>query len=280
MNVGDRKNASSSGSREVGLARGVLKADETPRGRFHHARLAAPESIASLVQHIWIVRWKMDEGTSHLAQTLPHPNVHVVLEDGQALVSGVHRGRFTRRLKGAGSAIGIKFRPGGFYPFLKRSVSTLRNRTVPLESIVGPSATELLVKTDELEDAQALAHIESFLLRHWPAADPEVERIAALVAQIENDHSVLRVEDLAARHGMMKRTLQRWFEQYVGIGPKWVINRFRMHEALERLHRGEPVDWAGFAVELGYFDQAHFNRDFKALVGCTPRHYATSVQDR
>ena len=94
-----------------------------------------------------------------------------------------------------------------------------------------------------------------------------------LVAAIEADRTILRVEDLVIRYELTKRSLQRLFEQYVGIGPKWVINRFRMHEAVERLKLSEPVDWAAFALELGYFDQAHFNRDFKALVGSTPKRY-------
>jgi AraC-like DNA-binding protein len=230
-----------------------------------------------LVQHIWIVRWKMEPGTSHLAQTLPHPNVHLVLENEQATVSGIHGGRFTRELEGEGGVIGIKFRPGGFFPFLKKSVSTLRNRTVAFESILGSHATELCFDTCDIEETQALDIIEKFLLRHWPAVDPTVDRVAALVSEIEEDRSVLRVEDLVDRHSLTQRSLQRLFEQYVGIGPKWVINRFRMHEAIERLHRGEPLDWAQFALELGYFDQAHFNRDFKALVGCTPKRYVANV---
>jgi AraC-like DNA-binding protein len=231
-----------------------------------------------LVQHIWIVRWHLESGASHVAETLPHPNVHLVLENEQACVSGIHRGRFTRELSGEGSAIGIKFRPGGFFPFLKKSVSTLRNRTVPIESIFGSPSTELRRIVSELDEAKTLAFIESFLLRHWPLPDPNVDRIAALVAEVENDRSVLRVEDLVMRHGLTKRSLQRSFEQYVGIGPKWVINRFRMHEAMEQLHRGQPLDWAQFALDLGYFDQAHFNRDFKSLVGCTPKRYAANAQ--
>jgi AraC-like DNA-binding protein len=60
----------------------------------------------------------------------------------------------------------------------------------------------------------------------------------------------------------------------VGVGPKWVIKRRRLHEAVQRMEAGEPVDWPGLARELGYFDQAHFIHDFKAMVGRTPAEYA------
>jgi AraC-like DNA-binding protein len=57
-----------------------------------------------------------------------------------------------------------------------------------------------------------------------------------------------------------------------------VINRYRLHEALERLAQGGNVEWARLALDLGYFDQAHFIRDFKALVGRTPGEYLRQAE--
>ncbi|HJU40524.1 MAG TPA: helix-turn-helix domain-containing protein, partial [Tahibacter sp.] len=74
--------------------------------------------------------------------------------------------------------------------------------------------------------------------------------------------------------------LQRLFGDYVGASPKWVINRYRLHEAVERLAAGDAVDWADLALELGYFDQAHFNRDFKRLVGRAPGAFARAERGR
>jgi len=74
--------------------------------------------------------------------------------------------------------------------------------------------------------------------------------------------------------GVGKRTLQRLFAEYAGVSPKWVINRYRLHAAIERAASGEVVDWTSVALDLGYFDQAHFIRDFEKLVGKTPAQYA------
>jgi AraC-like DNA-binding protein len=53
-----------------------------------------------------------------------------------------------------------------------------------------------------------------------------------------------------------------------------VLQRYRLHEVLERLAPGQPVaDWTALALELGWFDQAHFIRDFRALTGTTPTAY-------
>ena len=55
--------------------------------------------------------------------------------------------------------------------------------------------------------------------------------------------------------------------------PKWVLQRIRLHEAAERMADGEG-DWASLALDLGYFDQAHFIKAFKAVVGRSPADYA------
>ena len=63
-------------------------------------------------------------------------------------------------------------------------------------------------------------------------------------------------------------------QRYVGVSPKWVISRYRLHDAIEQLMQSVPTDWAAFALQLGYFDQAHFIRDFRKLVGRAPGAYA------
>ena len=84
---------------------------------------------------------------------------------------------------------------------------------------------------------------------------------------------ITRVEDLVQQFHLSKRTLQRLFRQYVGVSPKWVIKRYRIQEVVERLTSGEMAGWSTLAMELGYTDQAHFIKDFKAIVGCTPSEY-------
>jgi AraC-like DNA-binding protein len=78
------------------------------------------------------------------------------------------------------------------------------------------------------------------------------------------------------RFGIPARTLQRLFNRYVGVSPKWVLRRYRLHEAAARLAEPPPGSWAQVAAELGYVDQAHFINDFTAAVGMTPAQYAAA----
>jgi AraC-like DNA-binding protein len=101
--------------------------------------------------------------------------------------------------------------------------------------------------------------------------------VNGVVDHIERDRSIVRVDDLAARLATSTRGLQRLFNDHVGLGPKWVINRCRILEAAELAASAAPAappDWAALAAELGYSDQAHLVRDFTSAVGTPPDRYA------
>ena len=89
------------------------------------------------------------------------------------------------------------------------------------------------------------------------------------------DGAIARADQLAAATGTGLRRLQRLFAEHVGVGPKWVIRRYRLHEATARAANGD-LDLVRLAAELGYSDQAHLTRDFTALVGQPPARYARS----
>jgi AraC-like DNA-binding protein len=58
------------------------------------------------------------------------------------------------------------------------------------------------------------------------------------------------------------------------VTPKWVIQRYRLHEAAEQLKGPNPPSLAAIAADLGYVDQAHFAGDFKRVVGRSPARFA------
>lgn len=91
---------------------------------------------------------------------------------------------------------------------------------------------------------------------------------------MKDDRSLLRVDELARRAAMSARHLERRFKDQVGVGPKWVIRRYRLFEAAERALGETDVSWSRLAADLGYSDQAHLTRDFRSMFGMTPRRYA------
>ena len=110
--------------------------------------------------------------------------------------------------------------------------------------------------------------------------DPEVALADRAVSVLEQDRSVTRVSELAERLSLSVRTVQRLFADHVGLGPSWVIRRYRLHEAAAQATEGGDVDWARLAIQLGYYDQAHLVRDFTATVGTAPARYAAAQDQR
>lgn len=252
--------------------RGVLH--QRLAGRLEHLRHPPAAALAPFVEHYWRVRWDLTGHPAQTQETLPHPNVQMVIERGQSRIYGVHGGRFVRVLEGYGTVFGVKFRVGGFHPFLRRPVVTLADASLPITAALpGAGALEHDVLAEDAMPAMA-AVADRHLLAHLPPPDPQVVRVGELVAQVAADPALYSVQALAAQAGVTVRTLQRLFGQYVGVAPKWVINRYRLHEAIERLQSGRTVAWAELALALGYFDQAHFIRDFTHLVGSPPGEYA------
>jgi AraC-like DNA-binding protein len=126
-------------------------------------------------------------------------------------------------------------------------------------------------------DAGMMQAAESLLRTRMPPADETTGVVGGIVERIEADRNINRVDELAAQVGMGERALQRLFSDYVGVSPKWVIRRFRLHDAASRLANAEDVNLTYLAQELGYADQAHFTRDFKAIVGRSPSDYRRSA---
>jgi AraC-like DNA-binding protein len=180
-------------------------------------------------------------------------------------------GDFSCTLEGSGRVVGLRFRPGGFRPFAGGPVSSLTGRFMSLPDMYGTAGATLWRQVLASPGEEAMHLIEHFLLDLGPEPDPLIDEAAALVATAETDQTLTRVGQLAAVAGTSVRSLQRLFQEYVGIGPKWVIRRFRLHEAAERVRNG--LDLADLAAELGYFDQAHLTRDFAAVVGLPPAAY-------
>jgi transcriptional regulator GlxA family with amidase domain len=116
------------------------------------------------------------------------------------------------------------------------------------------------------------------------AVDPERAGPAAEVAEVarlaETDREVRLLSDLCSAAGLGQRTLQRMFLQNAGVSPTWVIRRYRLLEAAEAVREGAPVSWAEVAASLGYADQSHLTRDFRAAIGQTPAAYAQAQQRR
>jgi len=202
----------------------------------------------------------------------------VIFEEDGAVVSGVQTRKFARVIQGCSQVFGVKFRAGGFRPFLGEAVSTLADHVIPARRVFGIDIAALrAVLISSAKEAEKVEAAGAFFLARVPKPDKTVALADQLVTRILNETAIKTVDDLAACAGMGKRSLQRIFNEYVGVSPKWVIRRYRLHEVMERLNFGALPHWAQLALELGYFDQAHLINDFKSILGYSPTQYQKMV---
>ena len=234
--------------------------------------------LAPLVERYWIPVWSLNAPQSQ--STLQHPVCLVVVSNTYARFYGVVRGLSTVTLEGDGWAVGTMLTPAAGRLLLGRSVATVTDTCLDLAEVSAVDASRLVAEVraamaDEPAapdaHAMAVASVERQLAPLLPV-DEQGELINRVVSWLEAHPEVTRVADLAAEFAMTERTLQRLVEQRVGLTPKWLIQRRRLHDAVQRLKAGQ-ASLADIAVELGYADQAHFTHDFRTVSGLTPGEF-------
>lgn len=245
-------------------------------------RLPAGAGVAGYVEWYWSVRWDMRGRAPYTAEVLPFPSVHLTFEreDGGSggfggFVNGVCTRKFARELAGQGETFGVRFRPGGFGAFTGMDVGVFRDRAVPLTQVLPDTGGLVDRVLAEPTDPGRRRVVEEYLAdRVRTTPDPHYRLVREIVAAMAGDPELTRVDQVTDRFGVPVRTLQRLFRRYIGAGPKWVLRRYRLQDGADLLARGRIRDLAVLAAELGYFDQAHFTREFTAEVGMAPLEYA------
>lgn len=250
----------------------------TSLAHFDYQPHTPPAPLDELLASLWTVTWDLAPGESYTAQTLPYPCVNLSVTDTAADVTGLTRRRFERQLSGRGFAVGVRFRPGCFRPLIDGPVTRLTDRRQPISEVLGRDTGELQRQVRERSDpTDRIQDLAAFVAEAWPEPDETAQRLAEVVETASRDRRITRVGQLAELADLSVRSLQRSFAEYVGAGPKWVIQRYRLHDVAARVAADETIDWADLAIELGFADQAHLIRAFTATVGTSPAAYGREL---
>lgn len=255
-----------------------------PGGFAQHAtlhRLPCAASLRPWVDYYWTVQWALPANASYRSCTIPEPNCHLSIEYGGRVREGatqegifltgvMSRRRFDVLLTGSGGVVGVRFRPGGLTALTGIEAWTLRDRVRLVDDLVPISDGLETLRGTSVALAETLDEsVAGLPLR----GDAEYSALCASLTALQTAGPAITVSDLAEHCGLGVRRLQRLYRRFIGVGPQWLIARARVHTAVARLHEGQVTTLADLASDLGWFDQAHFNRDFLALVGESPGEY-------
>jgi AraC-like DNA-binding protein len=198
-----------------------------------------------------------------------------------AFVVGNHTRPALTALAGDQHGVQVDLTPEGACALLQGAVQDLTDRVVPLEEALGRFGTDLVGRLADLPSwAERFAALDEAIGGQQPLAglDPEVRWVWQ---RLNACHGNARIDSLVDETGWSRRHLTRKFEQQLGLRPKTLARLARFAYSLQ-LMRGASNDssLARVAARAGYYDQAHFNREFREFAGCTPRqHLAGSDGD-
>jgi len=169
---------------------------------------------------------------------------------------------------------GVHFRPGGSFPFMRPPAHEFLDRRVSLGDVWGTAAVSLRDRLLEAPSAEAILDALGEALRER-AARPLEGHAAVRYALRELDRvpHTRTIADLTAQIGLSARRFIDVFTAEVGLRPKAYCRIRRFQEVVRRVHSGRWIDWTSVAMDCGYFDQAHFIRDFRAFSGLNPSTY-------
>jgi AraC-like DNA-binding protein len=191
-----------------------------------------------------------------------------------AVVSGTHSGPFVIDPRELVSVVGVRFRPGGAFPFLGAPASELADAHVDLEALWGTSAVELRERLCEAKTpAERLDRLEKTLVAHLFRPLERHRAVRFALESFGRADSGLAIRDVARDAGLSQRRFIQLFAREVGMSPKLFCRVRRFRQALETVRRTAAPDWARVAVDCGYYDQSHLIHDFQMFSSLSPMEY-------
>lgn len=189
-------------------------------------------------------------------------------------VAGLHDTYSTSESTGLNWVIQIDLTPIGAYRILGMSLQELTNRIAPVDDIIGPMARQLVSNLEATSTWRERFHlVESFLIERLVMSKPEASGMRWAWRQLNDAHGLIPIGPIAVELGWSQRHLIERFHEQIGMSPKKIARQLRFLHTVDLLRERPDRSLAYIAAGAGYFDQAHFAREFREFSGSTPATY-------
>jgi len=256
----------------------------------HYRTILPNPQLAKHVECFWLLESRgqprevaperiMPDGCIELIFNLADPfkryHANGVIEtQPQTLVAGQMRSYALIEPTGRVKLFGVRFHPGGAFPFLRFPVCELTDSIINFENVLSRLGKELAEKVQRARSSrERIAVIEAaFLARltQFEAADQLIDTVVNLMVR---RNGLISIERLQQHSNLSGRQLERRFQSQVGLTPKFFCRILRFQKVFKAAAQPQKVNWSCIAAECGYYDQAHFIHDFKAFSGQNPSAY-------
>ncbi len=166
------------------------------------------------------------------------------------------------------------FKPGGAFPFIQQSVENLSDKILTGVEVFGEPIEELRNDLLACGDSEEKISIGEKWLLSICTEEPVPNTVASNAADsIVQDPTANSLVQLAKQSGYSQKQFISLFKKHVGIAPKAFQRIIRFSETVKMIQKKEKVHWAQLSVDCGYFDQAHFIKDFQLFSGFSPKEF-------
>jgi AraC-like DNA-binding protein len=197
----------------------------------------------------------------------------------RSFLAGLHDVHVFTEYEGEQMGFQVNFTLLGAYRFINVTMSDIANRCLDLGDLLGDAEAERLA--DSLHDAAdwptRFDLMDRFLLERFRRGRPMSPDVAWALKSLQASHGARSIGALSRDLAYSRKTLIQRFRTQVGLSPKAVASILRFAYAVERIRAADEQSWADLAIACGYYDQAHFNRDFRRYSGRTPREFCASL---
>lgn len=170
--------------------------------------------------------------------------------------------------------VGVRFKPGGAAPFFGFPMAEMSNQVVAMDAIWGRLVNEIQEQLYLIPDVHArLRLLELLLCQRLSNEIDDWRPMQAAVAALAQPNGPKTVRTLSADLGMSQKHLIAQFHKIIGLSPKALQRIFRFNQLLYAIDPQQLINWAALAVDHGYYDQAHLNKEFIAFAGMNPTTY-------
>jgi AraC-like DNA-binding protein len=174
------------------------------------------------------------------------------------------------------SMIGVHFRPGGSYPFFDFPVYELNNMTVEMDCLWNTeihSIREAILNEREIDNKFQILE-KFFMLKGKNKLEPNLF-VSYAIDQLQQSPHLWTIAQLSDKIGITQKHLISLFKKHAGLSPKSFARIARFQKVIKEVETKRSIEWTSVAYDCGYYDQAHFIKEFKAFSGINPSAYLT-----
>jgi AraC-like DNA-binding protein len=196
----------------------------------------------------------------------------------RSFLAGLHDVHVFTEYRGDQRGFQVNFTLLGAYRLLNVTMSELANRCIDVGDLMGDETPRLIDRLHGAPDWPARFEImDQFLLQRLSAGRATSPDIAWALKALQESRGSRSIGALTRELGCSRRHLIQRFHAQVGLSPKSVAGILRFEHAVQTIRDADEQSWADLAVACGYYDQAHFNRDFRRYSGRTPTEFRAAL---